>query len=49
MAENRNVGQPLRPASGGCMLIDIAAEISRLKSKLDAAGADPAAVSQVKV
>src|SRR5215469_2003511 len=48
MAENEKAGQALRPGKGGFELIEIAREALRLKTKLEAGGADREAVSLVK-
>ncbi len=48
MADNENIGQPLRPGAGGFAMIDVGTEVNRLKSKLDASGSDREAKSLVK-
>lgn len=48
MAENEKEGQALRPSAGGFAMIDVGAEVTRLKSKLDASGGDRIAESVVK-
>ncbi len=48
MAESEKAGQALRPDAGGFAMIDVGAEVSRLKSKLDASGGDRLAESLVK-
>ncbi len=48
MANNVSGGQALRPAEGGCVVVDLAEQAARLKRQLDKTGEDREAVSLVK-